>query len=41
MKVAIPVSHTWGGQDPQSWLWGSMGHWIQSFPAGIVRTPAT
>ena len=41
MKVAIPVSHTWGSLDPRSLLRGSMGHWTQSFPAGIVKTPAT
>ena len=30
-----------GSQDPRSLLWGSMGHWIQSFPAGNAKILAT
>ena len=40
-QVVIPENHTWGNQDPQNSLRGLMDNWIQSFPAGIAKTPAT
>ena len=41
LNINVLVNHTWGSQDHRSFLQGLMGHWIQSFPAGIAKIPAT